>query len=172
MMTIERAWDPCGKLFSGGRALTESFRLAAMIGEAAVISTMVRIGLRTTGAVSTLRRAEKFASTARRASTAPNQIVDSDLVARVVRAVGRRRPFRFTCLPRSITTMVMLQRRGIAALVLIGIAGGAQTFSSHAWVQSGGRPVGEDANEIASLSVLPMERVLGHSRILLARGLR
>ena len=103
---------------------------------------------------------------------APNQIVDCDLVARVVRAAGRRRPFRFTCLPRSITVMVMLRRRGIAALVLIGIAGGAQTFSSHAWVESGGRPVGEDVNEIASLAVLPMERVFAHSRIGLERGWR
>ena len=55
---------------------------------------------------------------------------------------------------------------------LLGIAGGAQTFSSHAWVESGGRPVGEDANEIASLTVLPMERILAHSRRGLERGWR
>jgi hypothetical protein len=57
-------------------------------------------------------------------------------VERVLRLV----PFDSRCLVRSLVLVRILSRRGIASTLVIGTEVGA-TFSAHAWVESGGRPL-------------------------------
>ncbi len=49
-------------------------------------------------------------------------------------------PFDSRCLARSLVLLGMLSRRGVSASVVIGAEVG-ETFSAHAWVESGGRPL-------------------------------
>ena len=63
-----------------------------------------------------------------------------------VRIAARLHFMRVSCLPRSLVLVQMLQQRGEAAIVRIGVAKTTQGIASHAWVELGGMMIGEPEN--------------------------
>ena len=70
-------------------------------------------------------------------------LAQSTLAARVgwaVEAVGRRTPWRSTCLVQAAAGKAMLRRRGIGSTLFIGVQPTeADSLKAHAWLQCGGR---------------------------------
>jgi hypothetical protein len=87
-------------------------------------------------------------------------------VERVVRAVDRAARlgvFRPSCLVRSLALARLLTRRGVAgSRIRIGVRRGAAELDAHAWVELGGRVVGDDPRHTARFTpittVAPVER--------------
>lgn len=82
----------------------------------------------------------------RTADAAPQQEHDAAEIGAVVERVARWMPFRALCLQQAIATRRMLARRGLPAVVYLGLALDAHARSSgnesaHAWVRTGGRVV-------------------------------
>jgi hypothetical protein len=69
--------------------------------------------------------------------------------ARVVDAAARNGPYRASCLPRSLTLWWLLRRRGIDAVLRIGVRKEAEQFQAHAWVEYRGAVLndGRDVSE-------------------------
>ena len=59
-------------------------------------------------------------------------------VARMVDIAARHGLYRANCLKRSLVTWWLLQRRGIAAELNIGVNKDDGDFNAHAWVEYGG----------------------------------
>ncbi|MBZ5696731.1 MAG: lasso peptide biosynthesis B2 protein [Acidobacteriia bacterium] len=59
-------------------------------------------------------------------------------IARLEQAVARHLFFRANCLESSLVLWWLLERRGIAAELRIGVRKDAGNFEAHAWVESGG----------------------------------
>lgn len=73
---------------------------------------------------------------------------DSDLttaqsVARMVSAAANHGPYRANCLKRSLATWWLLQRRGVAAELNIGVNKDAGELNAHAWVEYAGHALVE-----------------------------
>lgn len=69
-----------------------------------------------------------------------------------------------TCLARSLTTQLLLQRRGIPAELKVGVRPGedrrapvSSALSFHAWVEVGGRPVNDAADVADAYAVFPLD---------------
>jgi hypothetical protein len=72
------------------------------------------------------------------------RIPETRRVELVTRSLGRAsaRIRSSTCLGRAVTGWVMLHRRGIPALVRLGVTGAAgDGFGAHAWLECGGQAV-------------------------------
>jgi hypothetical protein len=54
-----------------------------------------------------------------------------------------------SCLPRALTLLWILSRRGVQAELRIGLRNRTGRLESHAWVESGGRPL-DDWTEVSS----------------------
>lgn len=139
-------------------------RIVALAAEAAILSVVVRVSLRLAGTGATLRRADRFVAAA--AIHRDNDVEHRQLreIPRAVRAVGSRRPLRFTCLPRSIVTWAMLRRRGIPVDLRIGVGGSSREFASHAWVEIAGLPIGEELDDVRAFRPLPADGILALGR--------
>ena len=97
--------------------------------------------------------AEDGAATARR--------VRARAVARTVRSVARRAPFKAVCLPQAIVAQWMLRRRGVASRLWFGVRratadgdGNAARLEYHAWLTVGAKCV-LGGGEIASYATMP-----------------
>jgi hypothetical protein len=84
----------------------------------------------------------------RRACTDPGaeaeQVGAGEPLERVLGAVRRvsARCSRTTCLGRALTAWVMLRKRGIPAVVRLGVSKSPEDgFGAHAWLECGGRAV-------------------------------
>ena len=64
-----------------------------------------------------------------------------------------------TCLRRSLALRQMLKRRGIAAILRIGVQKGGSSIRAHAWVEMGGYPIGEPPDVSTHFQVLKNERL-------------
>lgn len=80
-------------------------------------------------------------------------------VARMVAVAGRHGFVRAACLPCSLLTWWMLRREGIGATLRIGVKPNGESLSAHAWVEHGGRPLGDDDRRDGSFA--PFEGDLG-----------
>lgn len=60
-----------------------------------------------------------------------------------VRIAARIQIWSTACLPRSIVLAEMLLKRGHQAQLMLGVSKANGVFSSHAWVELNGQPVGE-----------------------------
>ena len=88
-----------------------------------------------------LARARRhFAALRRRAAPPPAAEVER-LVA--LAATACRAIYPAKCLPRALAVQRLLARRGAAAELKIGVRRHEGTLAAHAWVEVGGRPVGE-----------------------------
>jgi hypothetical protein len=68
--------------------------------------------------------------------------------ARLVNAAARFSPFPHSCLSRSIVLWRLLQRRGVAAEIRVGVRRDRGPMAAHAWVEVDGEPV-NDAPDVA-----------------------
>ncbi len=73
-----------------------------------------------------------------------------------VNAAARRFPVFRNCLVQALAVYVLLTRRRVASVLLIGSPMNAETFTAHAWVEVGGLPVfGEPAQHFQVLYSYP-----------------
>jgi hypothetical protein len=75
-------------------------------------------------------------------------------VARMVSVAANYGPYRANCLKRSLATWWLLQRRGIAAELNIGVAKDAGELNAHAWVEYMGSVLVEADDSIGRYSRL------------------
>jgi hypothetical protein len=66
-------------------------------------------------------------------------------IAWLVDAAARRGLFRASCLPRSLTLQRLLQERGIASELRVGVRKHAGRLEAHAWIECHGAPLLESA---------------------------
>ena len=64
-----------------------------------------------------------------------NNLITAQSVAQMVTAADTHGPYRANCSKRSLTAWWLLQCRGIAAELIIGVNRGAGDFIAHAWVE-------------------------------------
>ena len=62
-------------------------------------------------------------------------------------------PRRALCLEQSLSLLVLLRRRGVAAELRLGVQ--PRPFYAHAWVEAGGRPVSESENLPLTFAAFP-----------------
>lgn len=126
----------------------------ALVREAAIVLTLVRLGISTLR-FSTLRDVlDRWIRVFPRTG-GDSTVHDMRRVPWSVAAVTRRLPFRSTCLVESLAVDAMLRRRGIASEIRFGVrppGGGA--LSAHAWVEHDGAIVFGARTDIAEYSVL------------------
>ena len=126
--------------------LTTAERLVAL--EAALALTATWIALRIVG----FRRWKKVLESLaiRKKTNVPPAEVSAREIANVVRmeeAAARNLFFDTNCLEQSLVLWWLLQRRGVAADLLIGARKDANRFEAHAWVEFAGAALnsaGED----------------------------
>jgi hypothetical protein len=74
---------------------------------------------------------------------------------RLVELASRLYPRAMTCLPRALVLRWMLARRGIPADLQVGVQKSDSVgIQAHAWVELGGRPVGESPDLLQRFSRL------------------
>lgn len=102
--------------------------------EAALVVTMVRLGLAAAGFPAVRRwRLPLAPRPPARSGTRPLR----DRIAWAVAAAGRHLPGRTTCLARALAAELLLRRHGHPARLVIGVGrDGAEGFRAHAWVES------------------------------------
>lgn len=135
------------------RALTAPDRWLVI--EAALLLTVVRLGLTTLNYPTTRRVIE------RRATRFRGRIEGRATPARIAWAVvtvANRMPLRTSCLPRAIVGHVMLVRRGYLSDLRIGVlprrAGDAQPLQSHAWMECEGTVLIGELDNLGEYAVL------------------
>jgi hypothetical protein len=70
----------------------------------------------------------------------PEQSADVEKIGWSLRAVSARTPWESACLTQALAGMVMLQRRGIQAFLLLGVSradSGPDSMAAHAWLKCG-----------------------------------
>lgn len=93
-------------------------------------------------------------STAHRSQLAFEELETVREVRWAVRVSSRRVPFRALCLQQAMAAHAMLRRRGIAAVLHLGVASGEnEPLWAHAWLDAGvtpitGYPVAPDVTEV------------------------
>lgn len=89
------------------------------------------------------------------------QLAIAEQIKEAVRLAARCHFWRTACLPQSLVLAELLQQRGLAAAVKLGVqkpAGDSGALASHAWVEVDGVLVGEpesvaeDFSQLSSLS--------------------
>jgi hypothetical protein len=70
-----------------------------------------------------------------------------------VAVAGAFYPRRALCLEQSLTMFLLLRRRGVPAELRLGVQ--PRPFRAHAWVEAGGRPIGESASLPLTLVAFP-----------------
>ncbi len=95
-----------------------------------------------------------------RMSATPTQVEPTDLtqldpIAWAIRASAAHTPFRATCFVTAITAQRILRRRGIPAVLHLGVrkAGASSELEAHAWVTAGDRIL-TGADECADYTVV------------------
>jgi len=71
---------------------------------------------------------------------AADMTIDSATIGWSIQAAAARTPWESACLAQALTGMVMLSRRGIGAILYLGVArdeSGAEAMSAHAWLRCG-----------------------------------
>ena len=82
------------------------------------------------------------------------------LIAHTWRAVDRAArlyPVRVACLQRAAATVYLLRRRGVPAVLVVGVR--QAPFAAHAWVELDGRVVGTDHDAAAAATYAVIARV-------------
>jgi Transglutaminase-like superfamily len=82
-------------------------------------------------------------------------------LARAIDIAARHHLCRMTCLPKSLALRSMLSRRGLESTLRIGVRNAGAGLESHAWVESGGVPIGFDGDRVAEFSPLVTGKARG-----------
>jgi len=116
---------------------------------ALVLLPMIALGLRFAG----LRRIRALLACRRPLAEiqadAEHALARAAAVARLVAAAARHGPYKAKCLPIALTLAWLLQRRGMATDLRLGVRKAAARFEAHAWIELGGTPLidGPDVHE-------------------------
>ena len=112
----------------------------------AVIDVSLRVFgyARTTGALRVMARARKH--------SVPDDAQIAVVMQRVV-AAAVLYPGRARCLEQSLACYLLLNRRGWAVQLRMGVQ--PYPFSAHAWLELNGRPLTETAETVSGFAMLP-----------------
>jgi Transglutaminase-like superfamily len=114
--------------------------------------TLTRLSLKFAG----FRRTTRWArGLARRTVVGAVDRDGSERAARRVAVAAAFFPGRAICLEQSIALYVILRRRAVPAVLRIGVQ--PYPFKAHAWVEVGGQPVYENADELVRFVAFPEE---------------
>lgn len=72
-------------------------------------------------------------------------LLDLKAVGEAVNIAARHTPFPATCLSRSLLLVWMLDRRGVACALRIGVRLQGKALDAHAWVEHDGVPINDQA---------------------------
>jgi hypothetical protein len=125
-----------------------SFERVALL-EAAAALAITWLGLRLRGFRRWKAMAERIALSPKPKSAAESdaQLQAGQDIARMAAAAARYLPFRTNCLEQSLVLWWLLRRRGIRAVMRIGVRKEANQFEAHAWVDFEGAVVGGPSEE-------------------------
>lgn len=70
-----------------------------------------------------------------------DQLSQAQSIAVLVSIAARRSPYRTTCLRQSLVSWWLLQRKGIATTLKIGVTKDDGSFKGHAWIELDGSPL-------------------------------
>ena len=84
----------------------------------------------------------------------PDQRVEVERCWRLVRIAARHHVSSSACLARSMALRALLSRRGIETALRFGVQREGGDLAAHAWIEYGGRPIGEP--EDVELRYLPL----------------
>ena len=110
---------------------------------------VVDVGRRRLGLAAVLRVA-RIGGSARSSQAAPEMIATT--LRRVLMATTLY-PGRSQCLEQSVTSFILLRRRGIDVQLRLGVQ--PYPFAAHAWLDYRGVPVTESAEVVSRFAVLP-----------------
>jgi hypothetical protein len=85
----------------------------------------------------------------RRVTNQHNRMEDLYRASNVVSLAAKHSIVPVSCLPRALTLLWLLNRRGVEAELRVGLRTRAGRLESHAWVESGGLPLNDWA-EVSS----------------------
>lgn len=140
---------PVGRLLRTAAQLRRDEWLDLLLAQWLLLVTSVRLRL---------ARAGGLLAAGQRPDGAGARPADRDAVVRAAWAVDRAvtfGPIPARCLARSLACVALLRRRGIpGAVVRVGVRPGEGTLAAHAWVEWGGRAVGEQREHLERFTVL------------------
>jgi Transglutaminase-like superfamily len=67
-------------------------------------------------------------------------------IGRLIRIAGESSVFRATCLPQSILLWSLMRHEGVEAAIRVGVRKADDRVTAHAWVESGGIAINEQAD--------------------------
>jgi hypothetical protein len=82
-------------------------------------------------------------ATQRRVANQNEQMVDLCRASYIVSLAAKHSIIPTSCLPRALTLLWLLNRRGVEAELRVGLRNRAGRLESHAWVESGGLPLND-----------------------------
>ena len=88
-------------------------------------------------------------------NTAVNNTHEIDHLVRLLNAAANNHPRKPTCLRRSLGLKKLLERRGIAAVLCIGVTKGNLEVNAHAWIECDGIAVNDSADVALRYSQFP-----------------
>lgn len=80
--------------------------------------------------------------------------------AQLVAIAARHGLYQANCLHQSLPLCWLLRRRGLPAMLKIGVHHQTQTFQAHAWVELDGVPLGQTVTEYSAFNALHTESKL------------
>jgi hypothetical protein len=109
---------------------------AALVAEIVLAYAQAKVLMRRTDLPTTLERLRRRSPPPAQPDSIPGAVRLGDIVARVLDVL----PTDSRCLIRSLVLTRLLDRRGTASTLAIGVRPG-EDFGAHAWLEVAGRPV-------------------------------
>lgn len=116
--------------------------------KAAGLLPLVAVGLRLSGFASVQTKLAQLAGPSSRFGRPAELAVDVATVAALVELAARKGPVRVNCLERSLALWFLLQRRGVAADLRVGVrvASAAERATFHAWIEHQGQVINDTSD--------------------------
>ena len=108
---------------------------------ALVLLPVIALGLRLAGLQRIRRLLGCSRSLAETGTEAGQSLIRAITVARLVAAAARHGPYKAKCLPIALTLAWLLQRRGMATDLRLGVRKVTARLEAHAWIEFGGIPL-------------------------------
>ncbi len=146
----KKAW--CVSLLElAAKVQSRSWRELRLLPEALVLLGIMRLAVLCAPFQRTVRYLGLTPQASPSSDVNPKQIASAVAIGWSVRAMAARTPWDSACLAQALAGMVMLKRRGIPALLFLGVAKekvGPDDMAAHAWLSCGGEMLtGEGGHE-------------------------
>ena len=117
---------------------------------------LVELLIRLFGFKKTIRILERFKKNVQAPSVSGEMII-TDRHTTIFNRIKEHRFFKGRCLSQSLTMQILLQRKGIATELKIGVIMRPGTLDAHAWLEKNGRVLTDHPNFVAQYTILPLD---------------